>query len=1156
MKEQANHRRRPVLLTVIAMFAVALTCAFALPSTALADDYVAHSTRMGIVRYATVDEAIEAGLKGLPIYMDADWTVDDIVVTENSSLTIYMYGHTISMTADYGDNEGYKHIFSLENGADLTLYGYADGTKTQITYVGYVGAPKTEIITTTTGGLLTMPSGVHGPLIYGNGDNTVTLDGVTLGGAFTYDNNSYERGGAVSLRKNCTLNMRNGASIEHNLGGKKGYRGPGGGVNVSENVTINMDNAFIHDNYADNYGGGIYADGEDFALYMTNGASIYNNHAGTGGGVYVDTTDFTIRSSDGTGSVSGNSCWNSSRAGLKTRQSGGGIHIDAVSGSNEGLIEGLTIANNSSEYDGGGLELDQRWTIVRNCTITGNTAKYEGGGAYVCNNNVLFDNCTITDNTCNLAGENYEGGGLYVWCDYDVRLSNKCIIKNNTRGKGGSADDVFLRENAGATAKAYITGNLASGSSVGVRTGTTGDRRVAKNFKYASKDCLFADLDQDYFVTYGTDTGGDVWQRKGQKVFTAKINGLGSNKYKSGSTVALSGASGNADRVFWYWDASISTGLTPVSDYINKENAYNSTLTFKMPQNDVDVRATYVDRIKRVLLYIAKPEAGKQLPATATLLRTDSGAGIVREIPLPISWKRLDTKQTVSGKATSGTAYQATISCSALPELGIFFSQKIVTADVTVTSTLTWKDADPAASVQVDSTGSIIITTAEYKTEGEPEAQPETKTGTVKVNLEGKGALDAEGQAEAMALADDEAEDESDGHKALDTVEVTYAYDEETDTVTIAAPHVDGYNFCNWEGEGSDKVDDNQNVTVTVEEAKKIGALTAVYTPVVTKLDVKLNAPVAGKELDPKCYSVKATCSDGGEFDFAEELGEKDGLTVSWTPEAEVADYSTTYTALIDLGPGSGLEDIQDVLADGATVTCNGVEASSAGFVVVDGRLCLALAFQETASLKAASVEQPANVEVSFEDACGYQTEQAAHPDATCWPLPRTLAFTLDNGETVDAVVNWEVPAGLDDKATAAQELEVKGTVTLPDGVEQNDVDLTVSVKVKVAAPESSDDQEKDDDSDKGDADADKDDADKGDSTDSDADTDKGTEPGTTDGSGKSQPTTTVTKTVTKSAAKKGTPSTGDAVSVAAPVALLAIATACLAGARVSRRQR
>ena len=100
-----------------------------------------------------------------------------------------------------------------------------------------------------------------------------------------------------------------------------------------------------------------------------------------------------------------------------------------------------------------------------------------------------------------------------MWHSYDIKLGGVCVIKNNTRGKNGSADDVFLREDFWSSTKAYITGSLSTGSTVGVRTGMTDDRRIAKNFKPDSKDCLFIDLG-GYYVSYGNDEGGDAWQRQ------------------------------------------------------------------------------------------------------------------------------------------------------------------------------------------------------------------------------------------------------------------------------------------------------------------------------------------------------------------------------------------------------------------------------------------------------------------------------------------------------------------------------------------------------------------------------------------------------------------------------------------------------------------
>ncbi len=961
------------------------------------------------------------------------------------------------------------------------------------------------------------------------------------GSSLVLDNVSIKENDGTGIRaeKNCTIDLKNKSSIVSGNALEDG-----GGIYINgANTHVTLDDSSISGNKARESGGGIYIDAKGAVIDLKNGSTIDGNEAGDGGGgIYCNASFFTIKSSDGTGTICGNKANGSNRATTKGGQSGGGIHVDATSGENEGLIEALTITGNHSEYDGGGLELDQRWTTVRNCSITGNTCKYEGGGIYDCNKNNLLENCTVTGNVCNLAGKNYEGGGVYVWCDYDLKLSGTCMIYDNTRGQGGSADDVFLRENAGATAKAYITGSLSAGSKVGVRTGITGDRRIAKSFKSETKDCFFIDLD-GYYVSYGSDDGGDAWQRHRELAFALKVNGAQLGRYKYNEKVTLTAPAAAEGKTFWFWDTYAATGLYPIGDYINGSNCYYSPLTLTMPQNDVSFGAVYADTVKKARVVLQYPVAGEELPGTATIERTDDGfGGRGEQATVLVSWYEVTTAAdgsktyaAAAGTAKPGTAYVARVYAAADRKVGLFYDASLSTETVRFRS----KEAgvsgyeSASASVSVDTaTGLLTAQTSELRTEGEP---AEVKTAAVSVKMVNRGLLGSGAAASAsiaslgkpLSLADG-AEAQAEGG-VIDTVEVTAAYDEGSDTVSIAAPAAEGYNFCSWEGvdEGWVKDDVAGVVEVPVDELSRAASeLTAVYTPVVTAAETDLAAPVAGEALAASVKDVTVSCSDGTQGQSLAELfgAGEGGFEVAWSPEGEDgrAAWSTAHTALIRLtGDVEGLEGVEDVLARDAEVTCDGTKATSAGFAVVDGYLCLAVSFGATPDVKATSVSRPSDVELTFDEA-------KARAESGEWQLPGTVGIELENGETVDGDVTWESVEGFDAAATGAQELKVKGTVThiaAPDdyAVDTAGVSLDVTATVKVSAPE-----------------------------DSASDDDKKGEDEKKDENEKKAETTTVTEA--KAAAKKGTPSTGD-VNYDGPAGLLAVAVTCLAAARMSRRE-
>ena len=608
--------------------------------------------------YLSVDAAISAGTRSPnpTIYMAADWDLGSAVsIPAGKKMTIDMQGHIIKFDIEkYGGTRLQPNIV-VNKGAELTLMSSI--TK-EITYKGYKpngSAWDVEDVTVTTGGLVT-----NGPTdrvwldapLEVNKTATLNLEGVTIGG------NSSERAGGVWMGEGTTLNMSDGASIEHNKGKNAGAVFTGG-----KNATVNMDHASLSENVGEAYGGGgIYVYKSGTHIKLNGGSKISDNQTTAGGGVCLHGEGFELTSDDGTGAVSGNVATSSDRGISKDNQSGGGIHVDEKSGDNGGLIENITISGNYSAYDGGGIELDQENTTLRNCIIKDNWCKYEGGGIYVCNDGNVIDGCTITGNSCNVNDEdkkNYEGGGVFVSYSYDIELKGMCIIKGNSRGKdSGNADDVFLRENVGATAKAYVTGSLDEGSSVGVRTGIEkADRRIAKNFNYpASKNCLFMDLD-DYFVTYGTDEGGDAWQRYGTKEFSLTVNGEGTNRYKCGEPVTVNGASADASKVFKCWNASESTGLYPFADYIS--DVTDPTLSFKMPQNDVNLVAEYVMRATAVTLTVDTPVPNQSFAYTGKLSWTDANGKTHSKDGVAISWMKVENGvyTPVSGPADYNGRY-------------------------------------------------------------------------------------------------------------------------------------------------------------------------------------------------------------------------------------------------------------------------------------------------------------------------------------------------------------------------------------------------------------------------------------------------------------------------------------------------------------------
>ncbi len=621
MKKQLTPRKRRGFLALASALAViAAACALALPTPALAaDQVIAHSVDSAGNRtdYTSVDAAKTAGYAGAVIVMDTDWNMGSMLeVADSKSLTIDLNGHYIS------NSEKSTTIF-LNDHASLKLTSSAPAR--EFRYQGYDAESSSwKEVSTTASGLI---SNVFGRANPGTGilaqkDVKLTLENVAVAG--------YCDSG-ISATEGCIVNLTN-TTVCHNCTDN------GAGISLGDSCTVNMYGSHVEDNVATELGGG-FCVGSGDKINMENGSTVSRNRAKAGGGFYFDKSFFTLKSEDKTGVIEGNETYNKDSTTLSHQLSGGGIHVDASSGNNEGVIQGLTIKGNYSAYDGGGIEFDQRWTTVKDCTIMGNAAACDGGGVYVNGSNNAFDSCIITKNYCDVGNGGYEGGGVFVSYHYDIKVVGTCIIKGNTRGQySGNADDVYLSTLSGGGGKAYITGYLEQGSSVGVRTGIEGDRRIAKNFSCTTKNGLFIDL-SGYYVSYGTDEGGDAWQRHTTKEFTVKVNGNVVGKYRNGSAVTVEAPAAEAGKAFKCWSADESTGLYPFSDYV--KDASSSTLAFEMPQNDVNLTAVYADvkptvtSVEGVAVSVAAAEDEQVLrdllPATAQAT-TDAGTTVTLKV--------------------------------------------------------------------------------------------------------------------------------------------------------------------------------------------------------------------------------------------------------------------------------------------------------------------------------------------------------------------------------------------------------------------------------------------------------------------------------------------------------------------------------------------
>ena len=186
------------------------------------------------------------------------------------------------------------------------------------------------------------------------------------------------------------------------------FAAKGGGIYINGCALTIENGAYICQNYSQNEGGGIAAEGS--SKIISNGGIIGFNQASSGGGIYI--TGGSAELSDCTVSLNNAS------------SNGGGIYID---GSSLTLNAGTVIGNKnatqtaaSSAYSnyaflsGGGIYAINTTVIMNeeSCVMYNVTYRDSGGGLYVENGNLTIKNAKINYNYSSIAAYQGSGGGL------------------------------------------------------------------------------------------------------------------------------------------------------------------------------------------------------------------------------------------------------------------------------------------------------------------------------------------------------------------------------------------------------------------------------------------------------------------------------------------------------------------------------------------------------------------------------------------------------------------------------------------------------------------------------------------------------------------------------------------------------------------------
>ncbi len=302
------------------------------------------------------------------------------------------------------------------------------------------------------------------------GDTNVLLKDLTI------EKNEGKQGGGVHIEnsKNVTIDhctIQNNSTTEVSKNGSDVSVGAGGGVFISDNSHVTIQNGSTIQGNTGTRGGGIYTEhsavevkdstiANNTATDVPSGAS--NSNKGLGGGIYsydstLTVTDSTISGNEAKGSTSTITYNKNGELSSSTLGNGGG-GICAVGKDSNVTLNKVTVTGNKAASNvssnlgaGGGIEAQGGSLTVKDSTISDNNARGNGGGIFSAQGNVLdVSGSTIQGNKGN------NGGGIHTGEARDPsKTPSKAIIT-----------DTKILDNE-------ITGSLGGGVHVGTRANAT-----------------------------------------------------------------------------------------------------------------------------------------------------------------------------------------------------------------------------------------------------------------------------------------------------------------------------------------------------------------------------------------------------------------------------------------------------------------------------------------------------------------------------------------------------------------------------------------------------------------------------------------------------------------------------------------------------------
>lgn len=332
-----------------------------------------------------------------------------------------------------------------------------------------------------------------GGALYVKGGAALVLDKCVV------TDNSAWRGGGIYIAEDSKFEAKNGCKILQNKAvydTSMSYSGLGGGVSTSKSGKIELSNAELNDNTAEQSGGAICIYGAK-SFKIENCTIKQNKAKHYGAGVFCDDNYAPITAEITNSAIENNELDQNLEQDSSVTYGGAGISFTGIGTARTLTISGGSIKNNKAyKLYGGGIRAGiATVTIKDNVNISGNTAE-KGGGVYsIISGTFNMESGTISGNkavtgggvflsgTFNMSGgiisgneakksdtEYGDGGGVYIdGTSGQLNMKDGSLIQPSADKLAGK-NDVYIGENkfiqlTGAlTNSSNVVANLTSGS--------------------------------------------------------------------------------------------------------------------------------------------------------------------------------------------------------------------------------------------------------------------------------------------------------------------------------------------------------------------------------------------------------------------------------------------------------------------------------------------------------------------------------------------------------------------------------------------------------------------------------------------------------------------------------------------------------------------